>query len=152
MKKQLLLIPMLFLSIAVSAQNQKIRLQSQAPMKVSEIFNLIESQTSMTVAYNDKNVDVDRTVSVDASGMTLDQLLDHILSGTGTTVKYHGKIVAIVEEGNEHTYSGVVLDQQGPVVGAVLTVSGNQNAAVTGLDGEFSIVAQEGSVLKVSIL
>lgn len=92
MKKQLLLIPMLFLSIAVSAQNQKIRLQSQAPMKVSEIFNLIESQTSMTVAYNDKNVDVDRTVSVDASGMTLDQLLDHILSGTGTTVKYHGKI------------------------------------------------------------
>ena len=92
MKKHLLIVSMLFLSLTLSAQSQRQRSSSQEEVKVSAV------------------------------------------------------------RGPEHIYKGVVRDSEGPVIGAVVTVEGSAAAEVTGLDGDFTIKANEGSLLKVTIL
>lgn len=143
----------LLLSVAASAQNQKIRFPDQEPMTIAEVFSLIEKQTSMTVAYNDKSIDVGRTVDISAGGNTLNEVMTNVLEGTGMTVRIQGNIIAVVKEDNEHTYTGVVRDDVAPVPGAVLLLSGGgSNAEITGTDGSFAIRAKEGSILKVTLL
>lgn len=50
------------------------------------------------------------------------------------------------------TYSGVVRDKDGPVIGAVIQVEGTPTAATSGLGGTFSVVAEKGDVLVVNML
>ena len=153
MKNYLLLLTAMLLSLVVSAQNQKIKFPSQDPMTISEVFRLIEQQTNMTVAYNEKSIDVGKMVTTDVSGKPLNEVLEHILKGTGMTTKIKGNIIAIVQEDKEHTYTGVVRDNVAPIPGAVLMLAGgNSTAEITDIDGKFSIKAKEGSILNVSIL
>ena len=90
MKNYLLLLTAMLLSLVVSAQDQKIKFPSQDPMTISEVFRLIEQQTNMTVAYNEKSIDVGKMVTTDVSGKPLSEVLEHILKGTGTTTKIKG--------------------------------------------------------------
>ena len=150
--KQLLLATLLFLSIFASAQNQRVRLESDAQIPLSEVFRQIEGQTNMTIAYNENSVDTGRIVSVSARDKTLGEVMNRVLAGTGMTIKIQGNIIALVQESKEHEYTGVVKDAIAPIVGAVLTVQGSNAVAMTDIDGKFSVKAKEGSILKVSIL
>lgn len=153
MKRRLLLIVLLFFSVYASAQSQRVRLESKGTMPLSEVFSQIEKQTNMTIAYNENIIDVDRLVSLEGSGSTIQEVMDHVLAGTGMKIAIQGNIMAIVEADKEHTYAGVVKDGIAPIAGAVVMLDGNNSTAViTGLDGEFSIKAKEGSVLNVTIL
>ena len=150
--KQLLLATLLFLSIFASAQNQRVRFESDAQIPLSEIFRQIEGQTNMTIAYNENSIDTGRIVSVSAGDKTLGEVMNRVLAGTGMTIKIQGNIIALVQESKEHEYTGVVKDAIAPIVGAVLTVQGSNTVAMTDIDGKFSVKANEGSILKVSIL
>ena len=153
MKRQLLLFTMLLFSVLTSAQNQKVRIESNGPMTLSEVFRQIESQTNMTVAYNENSIDVTLAVPSVLSEGTLHEVMDNVLKGTGMTIKVQGNIVALVQRDKEHVYTGVVKDAVAPIPGAVLMIVGEgNNAEITGLDGDFSIKAKEGSLLRVSIL
>lgn len=142
----------LFCSLFAYAQEQKIRLQSDGPVSIAEVLGQIERQTNMTVAYNEKSLDVSRLVKVTDGLTSVKSVLDEILNGTGMTIKVQGNIIAIVQEDNLHTYTGVVRDMIAPIAGAVLMVDGENTVEVSGLDGEFTIKANEGKTLKVSIL
>lgn len=142
----------LFCSLFAYAQEQKIRLQSDGPVSIAEVLGQIERQTNMTVAYNEKSLDVSRLVKVTDGLTSVKSVLDDILNGTGMTIKVQGNIIAIVQEDNLHTYTGVVRDMIAPIAGAVLMVDGENTVEVSGLDGEFTIKANEGKTLKVSIL
>ena len=142
----------LFCSLFAYAQEQKIRLQSDGPVSIAEVLGQIERQTNMTVAYNEKSLDVSRLVKVTDGLTSVKSVLDDILNGTGMTIKVQGNIIAIVQEENLHTYTGVVRDMIAPIAGAVLMVDGENTVEVSGLDGEFTIKANEGKTLKVSIL
>ncbi len=152
MKRPLLLMIILFCSLFAYAQEQKIRLQSDGPVSIAEVLGQIERQTNMTVAYNEKSLDVSRLVKVTDGLTSVKSVLDDILNGTGMTIKVQGNIIAIVQEENLHTYTGVVRDMIAPIAGAVLMVDGENTVEVSGLDGEFTIKANEGKTLKVSIL
>ena len=142
----------LFCSLFAYAQEQKIRLQSDGPVSIAEVLGQIERQTNMTVAYNEKSLDVSRLVKVTDGLTSVKSVLDDILNGTGMTIKVQGNIIAIVQEENLHTYTGVVRDMIAPIAGAVLMVDGENTVEVSGLDGEFTIKANEGKTLKVTIL
>ena len=120
MKKNLLIITSLLFSLFVSAQNQKISFESTGPVALSEVFRQIERQTGMTVAYNEKTIDVSRPVQTGSKVTALNEVLKSVLEGTGATFRIQGNIIAIVIEDNEHTYTGVVKDALGPVSGAVI--------------------------------
>ena len=153
MKKLIILLTAVFCSSIALAQEQKVRFPSAATMTVEEIISLVEQQTGMSVAYNEAGIDVARNISVESGSRTLNEVFGQILNGTGYTIKVQGKIVAIIREGSEHTYTGVVRDDIAPIPGAVVMLKDDPNAAqITDLDGRFSIKAKEGSVLKVSIM
>ena len=152
MKRPLLLMIILFCSLFAYAQEQKIRLESGGPVSIAEVLGQIERQTNMTVAYNEKSLDVSRLVQVTDGLTSVKSVLDNILNGTGMTIKVQGNIIAIVQEDNLHTYTGVVRDMIAPIAGAVLMIDGENTVEVSGLDGEFTIKANEGKTLKVTIL
>lgn len=153
MKRRLLLIVLLFISVIASAQTKRVKFDSKASLSLHEVFKQIERQTNMTVAYNENSIAVDRKVSFNADSYTVQEVMSHALAGTGMDITIQGNIIAIVQSNTEHTYKGIVKDAIAPIVGAVVMVEGdNSNAAVTGLDGEFEIRAKEGSRLNVTIL
>ena len=58
-----------------------------------------------------------------------------------------------VEQANEKTVGGQVLDENGePVIGATVTVKGTKTAVVTDIDGKFSFKVPAGSTLVVTYL
>ena len=153
MKKLIILLTTVFCSSLALAQEQKVRFPAAATMTVEEIISLVEQQTGMSIAYNETGIDVGRSISVESGSRTLNDVFGQILNGTGYTIKVQGKIVAIIREGSEHTYTGVVRDDIVPIPGAVVMLKDDPNAAqITDLDGGFSIKAREGSILKVSIM
>ena len=46
--------------------------------------------------------------------------------------------------------SGTVVDAIGPVIGASVIESGTQNGAITGLDGDFSLLVKPGASIEIS--
>ena len=76
----------LFYSLFTYAQEQKIRLQSDGPVSIAEVLGQIERQTNMTVAYNEKSLDVSRLVKVTDGLTSVKSVLDDILNGTGMTI------------------------------------------------------------------
>ena len=81
---------MLLFSVFASAQNQKVRIDSNGQMTLSEVFRQIEQQTNMTVAYNENSIDVTRSVSLDSDADTLHEIMDNALDGTEMTFKIQG--------------------------------------------------------------
>lgn len=63
------------------------------------------------------------------------------------------KPFAKVEQANEKTVGGQVLDENGePVIGATVTVKGTKTAVVTDVDGKFSLKVPAGSTLVITYL
>ncbi len=63
------------------------------------------------------------------------------------------KPFAKVEQANEKTVGGQVLDENGePVIGATVTVKGTKTAVVTDVDGKFSLKVPTGSTLVITYL
>ena len=53
---------------------------------------------------------------------------------------------------NDQVISGIVVDADGPMIGATVKVAGTNNAAVTDLDGHFSLKCKPGELLEVSFV
>lgn len=153
MKRRLFLIVLLFVSVLASAQSQKVKFGSKGTFTLSEVFRQVERQTNMTIAYNESSISVERMVSLDSGTYTVQEVMNQVLAGTGMEMAVQGNIIAIVQADKEQTYTGVVRDAVAPIIGAVVMVDGdNATAVITGMDGEFSVRAKEGSVLNVTIL
>ncbi|MDR1381063.1 MAG: TonB-dependent receptor [Tannerella sp.] len=152
-------IPYLFLlaaAVTAQAQNQQITL-SAGQTTIRSALEEIEEQTGLNVAYNERTINVNRTVAVDdIKGKPLTEALTAILKGTGSTFKIQGKQILIVPaavEGQTGTVSGAVIDETGePVVGASVVEKGTTNGTSTDMDGKFSLNIPSGAILAVSYI
>jgi len=143
-----------FLSIPVQlySQDQKITF-SNKQAKISTLFEEIEAQTGMTIAYNAAVIDVNKTLSVDVSNKTLTEALTEILKNTNTTFSIQGKQIIISQSGNQSKkkITGVITDVSGePVIGATVKIKGTNTATITDVDGKYTIEVSSNSVLQVS--
>ncbi len=156
MKQLIALLTCILLSSSVSsglyAQTQSVRLKHER-MTILDVFSAIEQQTGLTVAYNESSLDVSNIVVVPASGNVSD-IMNDVLKNTGNSFSFQGKMILVhkVVQSKTFRYSGIVIDKDGPVIGAAVMVDGTDKVVVTGTDGKFSIDASPGSVLKTSIL
>lgn len=145
---------LLFVSLSLDAQNQKITLPKGAKTILS-VFEEIERQTKMNIAYNESVINVNQTVHADIAGDTLGEVLDNLLKGTNKTFRIQGNqivIVALPAKDSKKTYEGVVLDTQGEsIIGASVSVKNNTSiGTITDFDGHFSIEVPMGATLVVS--
>ncbi len=143
------------------AQKTLLNVNSKGKM-VSEILNEIEQETEFTFFYNNRQVDVKRRVSFYAKSENIFKILDKIFEGTGVVYKVLDKSIILsnstvnaslgnfLQQGN---IKGKVVDTNGePIIGANVVVVGTSNGTISDVEGNFTISASQGDVLKVSFI
>lgn len=162
-KIYILLFALCFYNTAFGQKQQiTVSMKNQSLLK---IFESIEAQTDLSIAYNQTKLDVKQKVTVNFTKETVSSVLDSILKGTGFTYRPEGKHIIIVPvppkaemPSNNTTQQnikirGIVTDMQGePLIGANVLVEGSKQATITNFNGEFSLEAPANGKLRITYI
>ena len=118
------------------AQNSKLNLKIQ-DRQVKDVLNEIENQSNYTFMYDNKQVDVERHVSLDVQGKNLDEVLADIFAGTNVTYKLIDRHIMLVGEDSprsvnqEFSVKGNVVSGDGePLPGVTIVVKGTSKGTI----------------------
>ena len=154
-----------FLSCAMCAQAETVSSQSiritlnKNNVRLENILNDIESQTNLLFIYN-KNVNVNRKVSVNAENTSLQEVLQNLFDNN-VSFKIEGSYIVLSPAGAtgspqqaKHTVKGVVEDALGPIAGANVVEKGQpSNGTITNLDGKFTLkVTSNKAIIAISMI
>ncbi len=116
---------------------------------IYDAIRAIEENSDFSFVYNVKDLDSNKTMSVDFKNSTIDHVLTKVLDGTLNYVITDYHITLYREDAppqqQERTerstapITGTVRDSAGPVAGATVMVQGTSIGAITGVDGTYSI-------------
>lgn len=149
----------------VSSQNATVTLNKRN-VAVHEILNSIESQTNYLFIYNKKNVDVNRTTSVNAENKAVKNVLSELFNGTNITYKMEGNHIVLSKRQTsseaksapqpqqaQKTITGVIKDKSGlEIIGANIVEKGTTNGTSSDVDGKFTLSVAPGATLLVSYI
>ena len=152
-----------FLSCAMCAQAETVSSQSiritlnKNNVRLENILNDIESQTNLLFIYN-KNVNVNRKVSVNAQNTSLQEVLQNLFDNN-VSFKIEGSYIVLSLTGTtdspqqaKHTVKGVVEDALGPIAGANVVEKGTTNGTITDMDGNFTLNVAPNATLVISYI
>ena len=135
------------------AQNSaKITIQKKN-ISVIEALKEIEKQSDYSVGYNDSQLKNKPVLNLDLKAATLEYALSQILRGSGFTYQFKDKYIMIIpdkklKETPTKKVSGIVIDENNePLIGVNIKVEGSSEGAITDIDGNFNIMAPQGSTL-----
>ncbi len=112
---------------------------------LGSVLKSISAQTNYKFAYNSKNVDVSRPVTVRFESTDIRQVLDRVLEDSGIGYTIVGQQIALFKKTEQqparrYTVTGTVTDDGGsPLPGAGLQVVGTDKGTFTDADGRFSL-------------
>jgi len=150
-----LALSLLFCSGFTARAEDTVTLKMNAP--VSEILDAIEAQTSYL--FVTKDLELSRKVNVDISGVSLEQALSAVFSGTDIEWKISGVNVTLshqtqsqkaqIPSSKSINVSGTIKDASGnPIPGVAVLVNGNTaNASISDAEGKYSISVAKGESL-----
>lgn len=125
---------------------------------LSDLFEAIEEQSEFLVYLKDKNINLKERVSIDASGASVEAILEKTVGSKGLTYEVIDKqitIVPVVKLASQKSQKikGTIVDQNGePIIGATIIEEGTTNGTTTDFDGQFSIDISVGGTLKISYI
>ena len=138
-KHFLLAAALLMISIGASAQ---INL-SLKDVKVSDAITALNRAQGYSVSVNSGDLDLNRVVSVNASGASINEVLDQIFAGQQVTYRINGKSISVTKSENAAAnafVSGSIVDEAGePLVGAGIRVKGSSAGFISDLNGNFTL-------------
>lgn len=150
----------------VQAQNMKVNIK-KSNVKISEIINEIEKQTTYLFIFDDE-VNVDELVSVSAKNQSVANVLNALFDKINIKYVYEGNHIilsvkedAIKREDSQSDQkkiqkkiSGKVTDENGqPIIGANVIEIGNvNNGTITNVDGQFTLNVSNNVSIKVSYI
>ena len=132
--------------------------------RVGQVLEQIESQTEYLFVYNKQNVDVRRTVDINASNQTVSEVLDQMFKGTDIKYVMEGKNIVLTKNSRSAedktdtlqemaTVRGKVTDSKGePIIGANILEKGTANGVITNTEGEFSMNIPPYATIVVSYI
>lgn len=145
------------------SQNAKVSI-AHAQLKVGQVLAKIESQTEYLFVYNKKNVDVRRTVNVDADNKSVAEVLNEVFESTDIKYVMEGKNIVLTKNGEKIenvpgvqqdnvAVKGKVTDAKGEaIIGANVVEKGTTNGVITNLDGEFTLNTPANATLIISYI
>ena len=138
---KLILLTVAALMLGISA-NAQINL-SLKNVKVSDAITVLNRTQGYSVSVNSGDVDLNKVISVNASGASITDVLDQIFTGQQVTYIIDGKSIS-VSRGEPRTKSapitGVVVDENGePLMGAGIMIKGTTLGFISGPDGSFAL-------------
>ncbi len=137
------------------AQTAKVSF-NKSDVAVKDVLRSIEDQTEFSFFYNNKLIDVERKVSVEAEGENIFVVLDEVFAGSDVNYKIYDRDIILSylnSEGNaffqqQMTITGKVTDEAGePIPGVTVSIVGANLGALTGLDGTYTINIPGSSVV-----
>ena len=139
---------------AVKAQGQTVSLKLEQ-VSVAEAIRQLKEQTQLDFFFSNKQVDVDRKVSLDLQDIRLDEALKMLL-GEGYAYEFLDDVVVIkpVEVKNPEmgvpqekvTVKGVVRDEAGnPLPGVAILLKGTTLGTATDSEGKYTLALPEGN-------
>ena len=148
MRLTLLLLVISVFSAFSNSYAQKTKLDIDVRnVSVKEVLDAIESQSEFFFMYNNKQVDVDRKVDLDAKSNTVDVVLQKLFASTNINFKvvnrqillYPNEVVNLPEQQGK-TVSGKVTDSTGASLpGVSVVVKGTTTGIITDQDGRYSL-------------
>ncbi len=118
--------------------------------KVIDVLDEIENSSEFYFLFNQKLIDVDRKVDVNAKEKSIDNILNDLFAQTDVNHHVNDRLIILTTEKTDFivdkvirqgkTVSGVVKDEQGlSIPGVAVAVKGTTNGAVTDFDGNYSL-------------
>jgi len=150
-KKNLLImkLTMVFLLLGIFTANAVVFSQdlkidfSQKSFTVGEALAKIEKNTTYRFLYRNDQIDLNRSVKIDATEKTIDAVLTSMLKNTGInyrTVQNNLIILSPIVEQQKPAVSGRVTDNTGqPLVGVTVSITGTTRAVISDAKGNYSI-------------
>lgn len=142
------------------AQDSRISLKVENAT-LGDVISQLEKESKVYFTYNHNQVDVNKTISINATNQTLGQILDQVLAGTDTGYKMEdGHVVLFQKEtpqatkpGQKRTIKGIINDDKGvPVIGASILEKNTLNGTVTDIDGTYTLTLDKSDVIVVSCI
>lgn len=144
-------------------QNQRITISGNNKTLLS-IFEEIEKQTGLSIAYNQTKLDVNRKIKQNFKDKTLSSAMTDILKDTDFSYRIEGNHIVITPSKSQEPIptqnpnrskkiSGVVLDATGlPIIGANVIIKGTATGSITDLEGNFNLEVPEGNIVQISYI
>lgn len=147
----------LLLAACLQANAQKISFK-EGNISLKQAFQKIEDVSKYKIAYNETQLDMNKTVRLDQTNKDVLDILSEILSGTGYIYSVKDNYIIITSDQQQKKQktkkiTGLVIDENGePIIGANVIEKGTTNGTVTDIDGRYSLSVPESSVLTVSYI
>lgn len=118
---------------------------------VRAALNEIEKQTNYSVDFDEKIIDLNRSISLNIGNGSLDDVLKEVLKGTNCTYSIKNKHIIIIsalsaKKEESRTIKGTITDGTDPLIGVTIRADGISLGTVTDQDGNFSITIPTKSV------
>ncbi|MEO9021513.1 MAG: TonB-dependent receptor [Ginsengibacter sp.] len=155
------------LQVSATGYSQKITL-SQNNVSLKKVFKGIEKQSSYQFFYKDRLVSQAENVSIHVTNASIEEVLNECLKGLPLSYTILDKIIvvkakpslpvaiqalAVLPAVPLNIITGTVKDQLGnPLAGVSVIVKGTNKGTSTKADGRFSIEANVGEVLELTIV
>ncbi|HEY5593322.1 MAG TPA: TonB-dependent receptor [Paludibacter sp.] len=165
-KRSLCLLAVIFAQLTLSgvyAQTTNLTIQKKN-ITVKEVLTLIEKNSQVVFFYADKDVDLNRKVSIDVKNQPISKVLEELFKNSLNAFKLDGNQVYIskkqkqVEEkvkpaNKTNKISGVITDEKNQsIIGVIVMLNGTSVGTFTDVNGRFSLEAPENGQLKISYL
>lgn len=136
------------------AQNQSVKITG-ANLTLKNIFQQIESQTNLSVGYDESTLDVQKKINGEVKGTVLKDVMNSVLAGTNNTAEYSEKYILVKttpakvntsSQGATKTeIKGNVIDEDGnPLIGVTVSLKEDPSqGTITDIDGNYTIIVKE---------
>lgn len=127
-------------------------------ISTGKIINEIEKQTDYLFVYNVNEVNLKRTVQVNAENKSVAEVLNTVFAGTDIYYAMEGKNIMLMSKAKDiaqqsNKITGIIKDQEGePIIGANITVKGQSIGTITDIDGRFVLEASANAIMQISYI
>ncbi|TKG95472.1 SusC/RagA family TonB-linked outer membrane protein [Puteibacter caeruleilacunae] len=142
-------------SLAIDSYSQQAKLSLRMKnVRLEQVMDEIENRSDFYFLFNQKLVDIDRTVNVDVKSKEINAILDQLFEDTNVRYMVLDKqIVLSTSQSNnlqdrqaEAVVKGTVTDENGEgLPGVSVVVKGTTIGVTTNLDGKYELIVPAGS-------
>jgi TonB-linked SusC/RagA family outer membrane protein len=154
-RMKLLTIFILFSMVTASANSYSQQTKFKFSLRnatVRSVFQEIEENSEFILLYDEKNVDVNRIVTINVNDESVNSILDQVFEGTGNTYKIFDRQIVILgtndieipvflnQPRQPSKISGKVMDSSGsPLPGVSVAIKGTTQGTITNTEGSYSL-------------